>query len=831
MMKPTRTDIISLCATLAVLAVSFFAFNSTSNEAGKAWDIQYGYWFILGVFLVGVGAFAWNAKELWTRFKTSPLPKGPLLSVVAVVLGLTIFITSNIHIQHRVLSDENSWTSMAMQMRFNQSGGVCNQGFWIDGRLNCTDVVTNFKGKSLALLQSLQFLALPANRDTALASSLPLYILSLLLFFFALQKLHANGWLALAATTFLGATPILLMQSRSASTEVLYIFLLSSLLFLYAYIPPKEVKWKHLFLIIPILGLFSGTRQETVFCFIPFALFYFEFFRRKPWHLPAFTFSVVLASWPAINTMAAYRGYDFQGGQHAPHSLGNLWFNLQSNISIMMKPGSEVLPGHIASILKNPFYSSFTAIWLAATVWLIIRMVVSRKYLWGGILLGLFHLQSLIILINVSGTFDIDINQRYVLIALPSFAWIMALGLYDFLQSVPAEQNMLRRFALPITLAIALVLSFSLTLKNQQSFQSNMLYYKNKLLAEEDVLNTELKKLPPNSIFIYSRPWQMICSGFNAFSENTLLGWSDQEYAKWRAFSGGNIYLVRGQDGYGSVDKGSRVVGFKTTDPIERIMSEYSTLKLWSNSKDFGYPLTVTQINNRKGRSQYAQGLIVEPSAIEIQKGNPFTLTIRRTFPDALPLKLSLDGAPLDSLSLKDSTTNLSVPAAKLAPGLHSFVLEFHAPEADTIRISQDVFVHGSNNALLQSLPFLRQTQAWSTPQIGKTVEGNSIKIDRRIFAFGIGSHANSSLSFRINGQYQRFHSVIGLDDEAACGDGAQWIVRGDQRVLWTSEVLTAQMADTVSVDVSGVQVLELETKEGANNFCDHADWAGAWLE
>ena len=32
------------------------------------------------------------------------------------------------------------------------------------------------------------------------------------------------------------------------------------------------------------------------------------------------------------------------------------------------------------------------------------------------------------ILVNVSGAFDIDINQRYVLVALPLFAIIMALG-------------------------------------------------------------------------------------------------------------------------------------------------------------------------------------------------------------------------------------------------------------------------------------------------------------------------------------------------------------------------------------------------------------------
>jgi hypothetical protein len=110
-------------------------------------------------------------------------------------------------------------------------------------------------------------------------------------------------------------------------------------------------------------------------------------------------------------------------------------------------------------------------------------------------------------------------------------------------------------------------------------------------------------------------------------------------------------------------------------------------------------------------------------------------------------------------------------------------------------------------------------------------VENNTLKLAQRSYGFGIGVHANSSLAFRIDGRFHRFHAVIGLDDESACGDGASWVVRGDQKELWKSENLTSQMMDSVSVDISGVQVLELETLQGANNMCDHTDWANAWVE
>lgn len=821
----TKQDLSSLAGTIGVLAVAFFLFNSTSNDAGKRWDIQFGFWYMLLVLLACVGLFAWNAKELWRRFREN-IPARPALAAgLLLCLFLGAFTVVNVHQQHRVLSDENSWTAMALQMHHNHTGGVCNQGYFEEGSLHCTDQVTNFKGKAFSIIQAVLFYVLPANRDTALALNFPFYLASLIFFFFALYRFLNQAWIALAATAFLGAMPIYIMQSMSASTEVLYVFLLNFLLLVYALVPPDQVRWKHLLLVVAVLGLFSGTRQETIFCFIPFALYYHSFLRSKTWHLPLFAGLIILASWPAVNTMAAYRGYDFQGGTHEAHSLGNLWFNLQSNIGIMMKPGLE------GALLKNPFYTSFTILWLAGTLWLLIRMIVSRKYLWGGILMGLFHLQSLVILVNVSGTFEIDINQRYVLIALPSFAWIMALGFYDFLNTAPMESNPLRRHAVAITAALAVLLAVGLSIRHQDSFQANILYRNNKLLSEEDLLNTKLKELPSHSIFIYARPWQMLCSGLNSFSENTLLGWSDQEYAKWRKFSDGNIFLVRGQDGYGNVDRNSRVVGFKTTEPIERILTEYVTREIYVNSKDFGYPLSITQILNRKGRSRFAEGLVVQAAANEILPGQALSIQVQRSFTDTLPFQWSIDGKFQAAGNLSTENTTLAPIAFQATPGMHAFEVAVFAPENDTIRITQDFFIHNGEATHLQSLQPFRQTQAWSTAQMGRSVENHTLKLQNRSYAFGIGTHANSSLTYRLDGRFQRFHAIVGLDDESACGDGAIWIVRGDAKVLYTSEVLTSRMADTLHLEIPGVQVLELETQENKNNFCDHTDWLSPWLE
>ena len=213
--------------------------------------------------------------------------------------------------------------------------------------------------------------------------------MGLVAFFLALTIWLKSDWRALAATAFLGGMPILLMQSRSASTEVLYIFLLAFLMAWYALVPPKEVKWKHFLLTVPLLGLFSGTRQETVFAFAPFAIYYFRYFRAEFYRLPLFVLSVVAVCWPAVNTMAAYRGYDFQGGTHAAHSLSNFWFNLKTDTVRMLNLGSDSARG---DILENPFYTTFTVILLLATLWLLYRMIFQKRYRRGFVLGFLFFI-------------------------------------------------------------------------------------------------------------------------------------------------------------------------------------------------------------------------------------------------------------------------------------------------------------------------------------------------------------------------------------------------------------------------------------------------------
>lgn len=818
----SKKDLWLALLTLAVLAVMFTIFELTPVKTARFLDIRFGYYAILTAFLLFVLAAVWNAQEFWKRLRAH-LPSGPVAAAgVLVLCFFAVFIASNIGVSHRVLSDETSWESMALQMHFESSGGICNEGVWKAGVLECATEVNNFKGKALGLLESFAYALLGPGRDTALKVNFPLYMASLVAFFFALFAWFKNDKLALAGMVFLGGIPIFMMQARSASTEVLYVFLLSLLMLWYALVPAKEVKFRHFALTVPLLGLFAQTRQETVFAFIPFAVYYVGYFRERVYRLPLFVLAVILLSWPSINTMAAYRGFDFQGGEHAAHSLSNFAYNFKTDLWLMLNFEGD---SSFGGIMQNPFYSTFTVLLLLAALWLLVRIVFAKRYRFGALLALLFSLQIFVVLLNVSGTFEIDINQRYVLIALPLFALITALGIFDALSLTKLG----RERAGFVTAALAIVLTLVLSLYHVESFRANMLYYKNKLLGEEDFLNSKLNAFPENSVFIYSRPWQMLASLHSGFSERSFLNWTDSELSEWLMNSGGNLYLVQGQDGRGSVNKKSRVVGFKTTTQIEKILENYKTEVVLQEKRLFGYPLIVYKIHGKRGVSKYRQGVSVsefDPGASKF--------TVRRSFAEAIPTSFSVNGVPRLEPLLSLETEAVELDSAWLLDGMNRARLECYLPDGDTLVFERDIFREAGNVALLSGWKIASYSQAWGDPQKNESVEHNRLRIGKAEFRYGIGSHATSNLKFEIprefDGRELTLLGTVGLDDESVCGDGVTFVVRTDGGEVFRSQRLYSEDTQRLEVKLGRPRELRLIAEEGKNKDCDHADWANVWI-
>ncbi|ACA40143.1 NPCBM/NEW2 domain-containing protein [Lysinibacillus sphaericus] len=104
----------------------------------------------------------------------------------------------------------------------------------------------------------------------------------------------------------------------------------------------------------------------------------------------------------------------------------------------------------------------------------------------------------------------------------------------------------------------------------------------------------------------------------------------------------------------------------------------------------------------------------------------------------------------------------------------------------------------------------------------------NGLKYDK-----GIGSHANSTIKYNLNGQYTKFTVDVGIDDQVTSGHGSvNFVIIADGKIIYISPVKKShEPAEHVEVNITGKSTLELVTFNANDNIDnDHANWADAKL-
>lgn len=107
--------------------------------------------------------------------------------------------------------------------------------------------------------------------------------------------------------------------------------------------------------------------------------------------------------------------------------------------------------------------------------------------------------------------------------------------------------------------------------------------------------------------------------------------------------------------------------------------------------------------------------------------------------------------------------------------------------------------------------------------------DGRAMNIEGSFFSKGLGVHADSYVEYELKGEFTKFQSYIGLDDENN-GGSVIFEVFGDGKSLYKSGLIKDNTRPQyVSVDVTGVQNLGLRVYKATNgNGNDHANWAEA---
>lgn len=137
-----------------------------------------------------------------------------------------------------------------------------------------------------------------------------------------------------------------------------------------------------------------------------------------------------------------------------------------------------------------------------------------------------------------------------------------------------------------------------------------------------------------------------------------------------------------------------------------------------------------------------------------------------------------------------------------------------------------------TNAVWLESLELNQMTQDYGSPQAGKSVDGNPIKLKGVTYPHGVGTHARSEFVVDLKKSAVKFVSMVGLDDEKTGAGSVTFEVWVDGKKAAETGVLHGgDEPKLLSVDLTGAKTLMLVVTDAEDGIdSDHGDWAGAMI-
>ncbi|MCZ6602614.1 MAG: NPCBM/NEW2 domain-containing protein [Planctomycetota bacterium] len=116
--------------------------------------------------------------------------------------------------------------------------------------------------------------------------------------------------------------------------------------------------------------------------------------------------------------------------------------------------------------------------------------------------------------------------------------------------------------------------------------------------------------------------------------------------------------------------------------------------------------------------------------------------------------------------------------------------------------------------------------------QKDRSLDGNPIRLGGEVYEKGLGVHSRCLLTYELDGNFESFSAVIGIDDETKDLGHVIFRVRADGEVIFESGgIRGVDKPKRIQLDLKGKQRLVLEVDFGEDlDIGDHADWADAHL-
>ncbi len=834
-----KNDILALIKNLAhpagiagvilALAIPFLVYlapNIGHKETIRQLDLNLPIPLFCVQFALAIVLLAVLNKDFREWFRGILPAKAFSIMALAFAVAVSIFAATQIEARHRVQSDESVFMSVAQNMFYNHESGTCNQGLFSDGKLECTSKSNSFKTKGLSFLYYIGMPLFGSDLHWIFNLELLMLPLSFLLMFFAIVAWTRQPLLAFFASLLLALQPTVLFQFRAMSVEPLYIFLsaLSLLVFKWAF---DRNTIKHWALLALILAFFAQTRQETAFCLFAFIIFALpKLLDSKDYKAPTFFVTLSLFSVPALLTISYFQGFGFQGGEYEAH--GHFIEDLLKNWEIMTKPLND------NGELSNPFLSYFNYLFALGAAYLLFRAFYDLRkkdffYLEVLAFLVIYHLQTYVILENVSGDFGIEINQRYSLVMLPSMAFVAALPIAHFVEtivktSLDSKSKNAGRFTVLAAIVVAVVLS-GWTAHYKPDFNKNIMYNRNHLTIEEHEILAWLKEMPAkNRLFIYGRPWHFVGYGISSIHYDQARKMSPNALNDlMKKFD--EVYYIRGLDCWDSQTYHKKAVEHRiatTCDVFEKEMELEGVKNILVTNNYW------VQIAKFLGRKSYDPSKIITVSAPEMVDTAlvlGIDLKDSRTEARQWTYKVDMNDRVLVEGHYEAGALQVSVPKDSVITGYNKITYSVKDPNGKVLGTIEDYYFNAKDGALaLNGVKFESHTQAWGSLHINESIEGNKMTVNGKKFKFGYGTHAASETVFNIEGKFNTFSMQYGLDDESLCSSGVKMQVLGDGRVLAETEFFKAGFLGTLTADIKDIQKLTIKSIANGSIDCDHVD-------
>lgn len=99
-----------------------------------------------------------------------------------------------------------------------------------------------------------------------------------------------------------------------------------------------------------------------------------------------------------------------------------------------------------------------------------------------------------------------------------------------------------------------------------------------------------------------------------------------------------------------------------------------------------------------------------------------------------------------------------------------------------------------------------------------RSLDGRALSLGNKTYSKGLSVHSLTVLKYRIGGDYRRFQTVVGIDDDIRAGN-ADVVIKGDGRVLFKGSARAGQPPQPLDLDVTGIVELEITVGYGEDEL------------